>query len=246
MRTKTIVATVACASLGLSACGADDPLDEPSPAQETVADATTPEETIDPAPEVTPETTGEETAEATEEPDEAGAPTGDFPFDEGAVSPEEFADRYLEAVEAVDEMTVTSFVDGLQTSITGFDLTDRDNPVSYTVMEADGQIIESVSDNDGSWTRIGGEGEWEEMSYSDVNLETLVYGRDMFDSVELLDAEQRQFRVAMLLAEEGTTTEVLLWLDDEFRVVRSEAEAAGFDGVTEYDYDAPVEIPDVG
>ena len=74
-------------------------------------------------------------------------------------------------------------------------------------------------------------------------------GIDIFELLppeSLLDAEQRQFRVAMLLAEEGTTTEVLLWLDDEFRVVRSEAEAAGFDGVTEYDYDAPVEIPDVG
>lgn len=242
MRTKSnlIIAAIAAAALGLSACGGDTEPAETTPAAETTAV----EETTAAEPTEAEPTEEEAPAEEpTEEEGPAEEPSGDFPYSDGdTVDPQEFTDRLTAALEGVDQMTINTTVDGVEASVTQVDNSDPANPRSYAVSTMGEQEMEIVVEGETSWTRIDG-GEWTEAPVDP----SLAGGTDLsqttYSSVEVIDAAAKQFRVGIDMG--GSAIEADLTVDDQFRPFLMAMDAGGMATVATYDYDSPVEIPEV-
>lgn len=236
MKTNLIMAAVAAAALGLTACGGDTEPTETTPpaAEETIAEETQAEET--PAEETTE-------AEPTEEEAPAEEPAGDFPYADGdTIDPQEFTDRLKAAMEGVDHMTIVSTVDGVEASTTQVDNSDPANPRSYSVSVMGEQKMEIVVEGETSWTRID-EGEWTEAPVDPSLGGATDLSETSYSTVELVSAADRQFTVGMDLG--GSTMEAGLTVDEQFRPSEMTIETSGMSTVATYDYESPVEIPEV-
>lgn len=238
LKKKIVIAAVAAAALGLSACGGDA-TSEPTTAETTAAvEPTTADQTTAPAEETAPAET-EETA-----PEEPAEPAGDFPFEEGPVDSAEFVARYGAAMQGVEQMTITSTTPGSEPSVTQVDNSDPANPRSYAVIETMGQKMEIVTEGTTSWTRIDG-GEWTESTVPDLGTGAVTDGSN-FAEVELVSKADRQLKVVIDMSSFGAgNIEAQLWVDEQFRAAKTEMEMSGISTSTEYDYDSPVEIPAV-
>lgn len=239
MNKNLIIAAAAAAALGLSACGGDTEPAETTPvAEETAVEETAAEET--PAEETSAEETPAE-EEPAEEP--AAEPAGDFPYQDGdTVDPQDFTDRITAAMEGVDKMTITSSVDGTESSVTSVDNSDPANPRTYSVSTMGEQTIEIVVEGETSWTRID-EGEWTEAPVDPSLGGATDLSSTTYSAVELVSAADRQFNVTIDVM--GSPMEALLSVDEQFRPSEMEIGVSGVTTVATYDYDAPVEIPSV-
>lgn len=231
MNKNLIIAAVAAAAFGLSACGGEgDPAETTPVAEETVAEETVAEET--PAEELPAE----------EEPAEE-EPAGDFPYQDGdTVDPQDFTDRITSAMEGVQQMTITSSVDGTASSVTSVDNSDPANPRTYSVTTMGEQKIEVVVEGESSWTRID-EGEWSEAPVDPSLGGATDLSDTAYSEVELVSAADRQFNVTMDVV--GSSMEALVTVDEQFRPSEMQIDAAGVSTVASYDYESPVEIPSV-
>lgn len=267
MTKKILLASIAAGALVLSACGGDtDEATTPAPtttaaapAESTAAPTETATATVETSEAATETTDAPAPSETVEAPAE---PAGDLPFAVGDVDVMEFTTLVADATKSVKTMKTTSTQTGSdQPNVTYTDLSDRNNPVTYSVTEAGGSKIEMVSDNKQVSSRTDG-GEWETQPHSQEILDMIEQAGDTqspeymakaYQSVELVDPATREFNVVMDLsaalggpaAGEGQGMPVTLWLDENNRIIKQEIAMGEMSVTNEMEYDVPVEIPAV-
>lgn len=269
MTKKLILASIAAAALGLSACGgnAGDTTTTPAPTTSAAVSESSPAASPDTTAS-TPETATTEattetspTAEPTEE-SSAPAPSGDLPFPEGKVDVAAFADFVGPAMQSVKTMkqTASNPVSG-EPQVTLTDMSDRSNVRTYNVSQVGDTKIEVVSEGAKIYTRTGG-GEWKEekldpalqeqmQQQSGQAIHSAEAMKKMYSSVELVSAAEKKFNVvidfaAALGSSPGSAgMPATVWLGDDNRIVKQEVALDSLVVVTDMEYDVPVEIPAV-
>ncbi|MDO5677258.1 MAG: hypothetical protein Q4G35_07090 [Propionibacteriaceae bacterium] len=251
---NTVIAALAVAALGLSACGGDatpapgntSPATTPAAAPAESTQPAAPAETTEPAP-------AEETTEAA--PAEAPAPA-DFPFEEGPVDLSQFIERYTAAQTSIKtSKSVQTSTASLSTPmVTYTDASDPNNIRSYSVIEGEGPKIETVGVGDEAYMRTDG-GAWEKQDLPDIPGMGMSQAEGIAKAiaeVELVNKADRQFKVmldlgAALGGEAGEAKiPTMMWLDEQFRLIKQEVEMMGVTSTTEYsNFDEPVDIPAV-
>lgn len=247
--TRTFLATLAVAALGLSACGGAADVDAPAP---TTVESTS----AAPAPEGTEQEATSAPAEETTTAVEPAPAEADFPFEEGPVEPAALVDAYAPAMQAVKTMTMTQ-TSGQVESVTVVDNSDPDHQRAYGVVESGDGKIESLVEGDVVYTRTLG-GDWQQQDIP-AGLGGVADAKDpevlkqVIRSAVLVDKAARQFDVEMdiglLMGQESSeeTMPSTIWLDERNRVIKQEDTVMGQTSVTEFSgFDEPVDIPTRG
>lgn len=247
------LATLAVGALALSACGgADDPVDAGTDAPTTVAaqpatdeptqaeptDAATTEAPVEEAPEATPEDTPETTEDA--------------PDGSAGGAEDELVRNMAEGMKGVETIKTTT-EGSTGTSVVYTDLRDPANLVSYQVTEAGGTKMEVVADSEKSATRVG-DGEWMIQPHSPETKKMIEDAAAQFDpdkmrqvyqSVELVDAAERQYKVS-LTGFGSESIDMNMWLDEHHRPIKQEFTIGDIAQTSTIEYNVPVDIPTVG
>lgn len=260
MTKKTFLAGLAASALILTACGGDtEPATAPTTTAVVESSAAAPaEETTSPVETTTGATTEATPEETTDAPAEPVG--GDFPFEEGPVEPLAFAEAVTAGLEGTKNMLTTTSQAGGVSSETLMDISDRANPISYSTTTMGDSTLELVSDNKGIHSRTDG-GEWEYQPHDQATLDLIESQGDTttpefmaqsYQSIELVDAETKQFEVVMDLAaamggtaEPGQGIPATVYLDDRNRVIKQEISMGEISVTNEMEYDVADTIPEV-
>lgn len=241
-----LLASLAAAALGLSACTTPSTPTSESPVAPPASTASG-DGTATATPSGTAEPSATESTPA--EPETTPAAEGDFPYEEGPVDAADFAKRYGTAMTSVKTMTVETVNSTGEGDSTGvLDLSDKKNPRSYFVTTMGGQKVELVTIDGKSWMRTDGS-EWME-SGTDGSADGLSQYENadkLIKKVTLVSKAERKFEVDMDMSTDGQVIPVTMWVDDQFRVTKQDITHQGISATTTYSkYDEPVEIPTVG
>ncbi|MHA7861297.1 hypothetical protein ACX1DX_07980 [Tessaracoccus sp. Y36] len=264
LKRNVVIAAIAAAALGVSACSGtaetpqtQAPASSTATAQETGAGGSK-STAVETSAEATPTQEDSPAAEPSEEESPPEEASGELPWDEGPVDTEAFLDLYRPVQESITtmKMTTSTSVPGSET-VTYVDSTDPTNPRTYTVLEAAGKKVESVTEGTTAYTRTDG-GAWQEQQIPDsaegtkptLDAETL---RGLVESIELVDKDERKFTVVLdlgaLVPSAAPGTEGIpttWWLDDQLRLVKQEMTIMEATVITEYsEFNQPVDIPQV-